>query len=478
MQTIYLSYSRVSTNEQGEKGVSIEAQIEEHKAWAANRGVEISHFFVDKGYSAGTFRRPGLQEMLRLLSENKKTKHGFSKAYVIIIRYQSRLIRDVSKKRSLQCVFETYNVTVHCLSGTWAGKPDAGGIVSDIQMLFDENERKQVSGRVLDSYRHIAMSGGYPLGGKSPPKGYRREMIGKIKRLVPSDEAPEVREAFELLATGKYTAKTACELFNAKKLLNKKWNSNILSRFIDDPIYYGRLKTSFFDSDDPAIQEAQKAGWYSLECHCEPIISRELFDQVQHIMHTKRKAAAHYYYFENKIKCFQCGELLAKRCAWRLVKSTGDYKLYKYYYCNHCNERINESYVLEQFLLDYPNWERNKVDSNFLKMLKNKIVSKQNQIDILNDLYDDGAVDQEEYIERLKKLSKEIKLSRSEYKKYLDERESDWNQFTKDQKKAFIRSVVDCIYVCPGPMFDKAKVTEIKYRDSLPVIKKYIKKRK
>ncbi len=284
LKTIYISYSRVSTNEQGEKGVSIEAQIEEHKAWAAQRGVEISQYFIDRGYSAGTFKRPGLQEMLRLLSENKKTSRGYSKSYVIIIRYQSRLIidrgysagtfkrpglqemlrllsenkktsrgysksyviiiryqsrliRDVSKKRSLQCVFEKFNTTVCCLNGIWMDKPEAGGIVSDIQMLFDENERKQVSGRVFDSYKHIALNGGYPIGGKTPPRGYTRVKSGKINRLVPNDDAPVVKEAFELLATGKYSPKAACELFNAKNLLNKRWNSNVLSRFIDNPIY-------------------------------------------------------------------------------------------------------------------------------------------------------------------------------------------------------------------------------------------------
>lgn len=477
LKTIYISYSRVSTNEQGEKGVSIEAQIEEHKAWAAQRGVEISQYFIDRGYSAGTFKRPGLQEMLRLLSENKKTSRGYSKSYVIIIRYQSRLIRDVSKKRSLQCVFEKFNTTVCCLNGIWMDKPEAGGIVSDIPMLFDENERKQVSGRVFDSYKHIALNGGYPIGGKTPPRGYTRVKSGKINRLVPNDDAPVVKEAFELLATGKYSPKAACELFNAKNLLNKRWNSNVLSRFIDNPIYYGRLKTSYFDSDDPSITEAQKAGWYNFDCHCQPIISRELFEQVQNVMHIKRKNSDHSYYFENKIKCNHCGGYLSKRCSWRIVKSTGDYTLYKYYYCPHCDKRINETYVLEQFLLDYPKWERETKNSNYLRMLQNKIISKQNQIEILNGLYEECVLDQEEYTTRLKLLSKDIKSFKNEYKKYIGERELDWNQFTSSEKAHFINSTIDCIYVFPGPISDGAEVTEIRYRESLPAIKK-INKRK
>ncbi len=172
--------------------------------------------------------------------------------------------------------------------------------------------------------------------------------------------------------------------------------------FIDNPIYYGRLKTSYFDSDDPSITEAQKAGWYNFDCHCQPIISRELFEQVQNVMHIKRKNSDHSYYFENKIKCNHCGGYLSKRCSWRIVKSTGDYTLYKYYYCPHCDKRINETYILEQFLLDYPKWERETKNSNYLRMLQNKIISKQNQIEILNGLYEECVLDQEEYTTRLK----------------------------------------------------------------------------
>lgn len=77
---------------------------------------------------------------------------------------------------------------------------------------------------------------------------------------------------------------------------------------------------------------------------------------------------------------------------------------------------------MEQFLLDYPEWERETKDSNYLRMLQNKITVRQNQIEILNGLYEDNSIDQEEYSSRLKTLSKEIKHFRNEYKKYIGER--------------------------------------------------------
>lgn len=227
METRYISYSRVSTNEQGEKGVSIEAQMEEHQRWAAENGVTISHFFTDSGYSAGSFKRPGLQDMISLISQNKKTKSGYPYRYVLLIRYQSRLIRDISKKRSLQCVFEKFNVSVHCLNGDWKKEPNAGGIVTDIQMLIDENERLQVSGRVYDSYRHIAMTGCYPIGGKRPPLGFKKIKSGKNWKLVPDEaEAPQIKELFELLSTGDYTAKKACVYLNSVNYLGRRWTWN------------------------------------------------------------------------------------------------------------------------------------------------------------------------------------------------------------------------------------------------------------
>lgn len=472
METIYISYSRVSTNEQGERGVSIEAQIEEHDRWARENNVTISHYYQDSGYSAGSFKRPGLQELIGLISKNKKTKHGYPYRYILLIRYQSRLIRDISKKRSLQCVFEKYNVSVHCLNGDWSKEPNAGGIVTDIQMLIDENERLQVSGRVYDSYRHIAMAGCYPIGGRRPPFGYRKEKSGKNwKLVVDPEEAQQIRNLFDLLSTGNYSSKKACAYLNSINLFERKWSWNTLSKLIDNPIYYGRLRTAWFDSEDPTIHESQKTGWYSSECHNEPIITKELFDKVQTTMHrANRKRGNHVYLFKGKVVCSNCGTTLKNRCAWRA--NSRESVLYKYYYCPNCEKRINELFILERFLYKYPKWERKIKDINFCEQLRRQLANKQKELDLVSELFEEQLLKFDEYSKRFKLLVKEMNQIETELKKIISKKELDWSDLSETEKQEVIQKSVDLISVVPGPIEDGALVLEIRFFEDVPTIRK------
>ena len=476
METRYISYSRVSTNEQGEKGVSIEAQMEEHQRWAAENGVTISHFFTDSGYSAGSFKRPGLQDMISLISQNKKTKSGYPYRYVLLIRYQSRLIRDISKKRSLQCVFEKFNVSVHCLNGDWKKEPNAGGIVTDIQMLIDENERLQVSGRVYDSYRHIAMTGCYPIGGKRPPLGFKKTKSGKNWKLVPDEtEAPQIKELFELLSSGDYTAKKACVYLNSVNYLGRRWTWNVLSKLIDNSLYYGRLQTTWFDSDDPTISTTLKSGWYSSDCHTEPIISKDLFDQVQATMHRrKKKRDNHVYYFKSKMKCHICGNDLKNRCAWRA--RSNESILYKYYFCPKCQKRINESFILEKFLYYYPNWERKIKDLSFCEKTQSIIKTKEAEVNLLTELFEENLITYDGYSKRYRTLALEIQQQANELDKISAKKELDWSDLTDQEKMDIVQRSIEMIYVIPGPIESDAEIVSIKFYDEPPMIPKARKK--
>ena len=477
METRYISYSRVSTNEQGEKGVSIEAQKEEHQRWARENGIEIYRYFTDSGYSAGSFKRPGLQEMISLIAENKKTKKGYPYRYVLLIRYQSRLIRDISKKRSLQCVFEKYNVSVQCLNGDWKREPNAGGIVTDIQMLIDENERLQVSGRVYDSYRHIAMAGCYPIGGKRPPLGYKKVRAGKNWKLAPDEiEAPQIKSLFEMLATGEFTAKKACVYLNSQEFLGRRWSWHVLTKLIDNPLYYGRFQTAWFDSEDPTIDNSLKAGWFNPACHTEPIISKDLYDQVQMVMHRRKSQRnSHVYYFKDKIICNLCGSHLKNRCAWR--SRTNESILYKYYFCSKCQKRINESFILDEFLYRYPNWERKIKDISFCEKTKASVKKKEEEQSLLTELFEEDLLSKEDYTKRYKVLAQSIVQQQNELQRISAKKKLDWSDLTEQEKMDIIQNSVDSIIVIPGPIDSEAAIVSIKFYDEPPMIKESKKKR-
>ena len=66
-----LGYVRVSTEEQAEIGVSLEAQQAKLTAYASLYDLELVEVVVDAGVSAKSFHRPGLQRALSLLQKGK-----------------------------------------------------------------------------------------------------------------------------------------------------------------------------------------------------------------------------------------------------------------------------------------------------------------------------------------------------------------------------------------------------------------------
>ena len=87
-------YARVSTEEQAEKGVSIDAQIDYLKRWAEEEEYEIVEIYRDEGYSGSTIARP---ELLRMLEDAEKRKFD-----VVLCYHNDRLSRDT--KEALEIV--------------------------------------------------------------------------------------------------------------------------------------------------------------------------------------------------------------------------------------------------------------------------------------------------------------------------------------------------------------------------------------
>ena len=57
-------YCRVSTEEQAEKGYSLDAQEKLCKNFAKNRGFDVAGIYRDEGKSATSLKRPALQDLL------------------------------------------------------------------------------------------------------------------------------------------------------------------------------------------------------------------------------------------------------------------------------------------------------------------------------------------------------------------------------------------------------------------------------
>jgi site-specific DNA recombinase len=102
--TKVLGYVRVSTEEQAERGVSLDAQRAKLDAYAALYDLELIEVIVDAGVSAKSFHRPGLQRAFSLLRKGK--------AAALLVAKLDRLTRSM---RDLGALVED-----ELVKGRWA----------------------------------------------------------------------------------------------------------------------------------------------------------------------------------------------------------------------------------------------------------------------------------------------------------------------------------------------------------------------
>jgi hypothetical protein len=86
-----VGYVRVSTEQQAQEGVSLDAQRARIKAYCVSQAISLVDVIVDDGYSAKSLERPGLRAALRMLADGK--------ADGIVVVKLDRLTRSVKDLR-------------------------------------------------------------------------------------------------------------------------------------------------------------------------------------------------------------------------------------------------------------------------------------------------------------------------------------------------------------------------------------------
>ena len=213
-----VAYLRVSTKEQAEEGYSIAAQQEACTRYAKERGWELADVYSDRGESARTSDRPQFQLMLRRITEDEQVR------YLLVHKLDrlARNIRDYAEVREQleRAGVELVSVT-EGLEATASGKM-MEGMLAVVAEWYSNN----LSAEIRKGQAQKLREGGWPTGA---PIGYRnvREEPGAGQRrgravIVPSEQAPLVREAFELYASGGWSIPLLAEEMRRRGLRNRR----------------------------------------------------------------------------------------------------------------------------------------------------------------------------------------------------------------------------------------------------------------
>ncbi len=176
-----IGYVRVSTNEQAETGVSLEAQEQKIRGYCELNGWECVEVVRDDGYSAKDLKRPGLKRILEELPQSGRCFEG------IVVAKLDRLTRAVRDLLRLTELADKHKVALISIEELVDTSTVTGQLFRNIIMSISEWERGIIGERTREALAYKRRNG-ERVG--AIPYGFALAEDGK--HLVPVSEEQDV----------------------------------------------------------------------------------------------------------------------------------------------------------------------------------------------------------------------------------------------------------------------------------------------
>ena len=145
-----IGYIRVSTEQQANEGVSLDAQRARIVKWCADNGYELVNVFVDAGISGKSMeKRPGLQDAMKSLK----------KGMALVSYSLSRLARSTKDALSIGETVAKRKADMVSLSEQIDTTTAAGKMMFQMLAVLAEFERNLVSERTTNALQHKKRTG-------------------------------------------------------------------------------------------------------------------------------------------------------------------------------------------------------------------------------------------------------------------------------------------------------------------------------
>ncbi len=173
-----VGYVRVSTDQQAQEGVSLEAQHVRIRAHCVSQQIELVDICADEGYSAKSLERPGIKRALDMLRTGK--------ADAIVVVKLDRLTRSVKDLGYLCDTFfrEGLPYSLLSVSDSIDTRSAGGKLLLNVLMSVAQWEREAVSERTQEAMdelkRQGIRTGGAAYGwqwSKEPDASGRKQLI-------------------------------------------------------------------------------------------------------------------------------------------------------------------------------------------------------------------------------------------------------------------------------------------------------------
>ncbi len=223
-------YTRVSTDEQKEKGHSLAYQKERLTRYCQQNNIEIIvHFQED--YSAKTFDRPEFKKLLNYLKSNKGQIN-----YLLFLKWD-RFSRNATDAFIMIRKLNSLNIQPVSIEQPIDLNIPENKVMLALYLTIPEVENDRRSLNVTNGMRRAMKDGRWVC---SAPKGYSNKRDEKNKPIIlPNEDAKFIKMAFAELAKG------VKPVDHIRRDLVKKGfdcSKNNFQRLIRNPVYCGKIK--------------------------------------------------------------------------------------------------------------------------------------------------------------------------------------------------------------------------------------------
>ena len=304
--------------------------------------------------------------------------------------------------------------------------------------LSDETEVHRDRKRTRIGLTTSAYKGNYTKGGKTPPTGYlfKNNPGENAKGRRVEIDAAYVETMLYILTQihdHKRSLDSLAIELDFKLACGVHWSYVKIYRAVTDPIIYGRLLTSYVDIQD----------------HSPAYCSQKYYEEIQKVLHGRRKENRYKYLFKNLIKCGECDSWCSEIPTIHYSRNGNrkGRKVYKYYYCPSCKKRINEQILLNKTIHHINAILDETTNFEVVEDISRRIGRIEKRLEFLDFEYEDGYLDDESYIEERKKLLSKKKNLDKNMKRLRNKAIKKFNEYTYIEKKQIIKKSFLCIRI-------------------------------
>lgn len=291
-------YTRLSIDDgNNEESVSIDTQKKILTEFVTKKGWQISKIYVDDGYSGGNFERPDFKRMIQDI-ENKEID-------CVVTKDLSRLGRNyLDCGYYLEIFFPEHQVRYIAVNDGVDTISNSSMDITPFKNILNEMYVKDISVKVSSAKKARLQDGKYMS--TTAPIGYLKDPQNHNHLIIDEEYAPIIKEIFEMYNNGVGTNAIAKYLEDkkilrpteywirngfVKKVMKRNkgiyyWSNKTILDILSNPVYKGAVvgnKTKKVSPKSKKIIQLPKEQWVIIEDMHEPIISKELFENVQRI---------------------------------------------------------------------------------------------------------------------------------------------------------------------------------------------------